>query len=120
MPLFEVMVPQSGADPLESELVRDRFSFGAALLPPIWALMHGLWLEMFGWIVGLVLIIVAGLFVGGTAAFWLYVLFALWFGSAASDLRIAALARSGYRDAGARVAADDMMAEHDFIVEQAP
>ena len=71
--------------------------------------MHGLWLEMFGWVVGLVLILVIGLFVGSTAAFWLYVLFALWFGSAASDLRVAALARTGYLDAGARVAADDMM-----------
>lgn len=120
MPLFEVMVPQSGADPLETELVRDRFSLGAALLPPIWALMHGLWLEMLGWVVGLVGIIVIGTFVGGTAAFWLYVLFALWFGSAASDLRVAALSRSGYLDAGARVAANDLMAEHDFIAEQAP
>ena len=93
MPLFEVMVPQrctTGADPLESEFVRDRFSFGAALaLPPIWALMHGLWLEMFGWVVGLVsdhgrpvCSLAARRHSGSMRCA------ALWFGSAASDLRV--------------------------------
>ena len=118
MPLFEIVMPRSGADPLGTALIRDGFSWGAALMPPAWALLHLMWLEMFGWFVITLLISVTGLFIGGAAAFWLYVLFALWIGFAASDLRIAALTRRGHVPAGARIAKDEFLAEHDWLEEK--
>ena len=118
MPLFEIVTPRTGSDPLKTTLIADRFSWGAALLPPVWALMHALWLEAFGWFVMTVLIAVAGLFIGGEAAFWLYVLFALWFGFAASDLRLAALKRRGHVPAGTRIAEDEYLAERDWLEEK--
>lgn len=117
MPIFEVLVPRRSADLMDIELVKDRFSWGAALLPPVWALAHRLWLEAFAFVVGLVLILVIGLFAGGEAAFWLYVLFAGWIGSSAGDLRIAALTRRGYDHAGTRVAGDALLAERDWLEE---
>jgi hypothetical protein len=116
MPLFEVMTPRGSDDPLETIIVRDGFCWSAALMPPLWALIHGLWLEGFGWLVGLVLIVVAGLFVGDEAAIWLYVVFALWIGFTAADLRVDALRREGYRLAGIRVAEDEFMAERDWLL----
>ena len=119
MALFDILTPPDGTDPFDARLIEDRFSWGAVLLPPVWALMHGLWLEMFGWTVGVVLIVVLGLFVGGAASVWLYVLLALWYGFAASDLRIAALKRTGYIASGTRIAEDEFLAERDFIAEKA-
>ncbi len=120
MPLFEVLMPPDSADPFAAELVRDKFSWSAALVPPLWAILNGLWLEMFAWGLATLLIVVAGAFFGGEAAVWLYVLMALWFGFSAADLRIAALMRSGYVAAGARIASDEMLAERDFLLERAP
>lgn len=119
MPLFEILTPRDSADPLQAQLIKDEFSWSAALVPPLWALLHQMWLEVFGWCVGLVLIVVAGLFIGNEAAFWLYALFAVWIGLAAADLRIAALRRAGYRTAGNRIAADEMLAERDWLQETA-
>ena len=58
-----------------------------------------------------------GSFIGAEAGFWLYVLFAIWIGFAATDLRLAALKRSGYTHAGSVVAEDDMLAERDWLAE---
>ncbi len=115
MPLFEVLTPRDSTDPLETVLIRDRFCWSAALVPPLWALIHGLWLEAFGWFVGLVLIVVSGQFFGTEAATWLYILFALWIGFAAADLRRAALKREGYVLSGVRIARDEMTAERDWL-----
>ena len=118
MPLFEIMMPRAGGDLAQTTVLADRFSWGAALVPPVWALYHGLWLESFGWIVLTVLIVVAGLFLGGATAFWLYVLLALWLGFAASDLRMAALKRRGSVPVGTRIAEDEYLAERDWIEEK--
>ncbi|MBU1175189.1 MAG: DUF2628 domain-containing protein [Alphaproteobacteria bacterium] len=118
MPLYQILVPRDGADPLETELVRESFSWSAALMPPVWALLRGLWLEAFGWFTGLVLIVVVGLFAGMDAALWLYVLFAVWIGFSAADLRLAALRRRGYAHAGTRIAESDMLAERDWLTKR--
>ena len=118
MPLFEIMTPRTGGDLAQTTVLADRFSWSAALVPPVWALSHGLWLESFGWIVLTVLIVVAGLFLGGAAAFWLYVLFAAWIGFAASDIRMAALKRRGNMAAGTRIAEDEYLAERDWLEEK--
>lgn len=118
MPLFEIVTPRTGSDPLKTVFIGDRFSWGAALLPPVWALIYALWLEAFGWFVMTALIAVAGLFIGGEAAVWLYMLFALWIGFAASDLRLAALERRGNVSAGTRIAEDEFLAERDWLEEK--
>lgn len=118
MPLFEVMTPRDSADPADIELVRDRFSWGAALVPPVWAILHGLWLALALWFAGLIVIGVVGLFAGDAVGYWLYALFALWYGFAASDLRVGALRREGYVAAGPRIAADQLLAERDFLEER--
>jgi hypothetical protein len=67
--------------------VADRFSWSAALLPPVHALVHGLWLLLALWVVGTVAIIASSLVIGGEAAFWIYALFATLIGFEASSFR---------------------------------
>jgi hypothetical protein len=119
MPLIEILTPPDSTDPLKTQLIRDRFSWGAALVPPLWMLAHHLWLETFGWCVGALAIAVLGLYLGGNAAVWLYVLYAAWTGFAASDLRVSALRRKGYAQTGTRIAQDEMAAERDWLAETA-
>lgn len=77
--------------------IADRFSSFAALLPPAYALAHGLWLLLVGWI-GLVLVVVGiGVVAGGDAAFWSYVAAALLIGFEAPTLRRVRLGRAGWR-----------------------
>lgn len=76
--------------------VPDRFSWFAALLPPIWALAHGLWLALLGYVAGVILIVAVSLWVGADAGFWLYVLFAVLIGFEAPNLRRRALRRRNF------------------------
>lgn len=75
--------------------VADRFSWSAALLPPVHALVHGLWLMLAVWVVVTAAIAGLGLWVGGEAAFWLYVAFALGLGFEASGFRRARAGKGG-------------------------
>lgn len=68
--------------------VPEKFSWFAFLLPPVFALYHGLWLMLVLSVVAIVALIgIGATVIGGSAAFWLYVLMALWCGFAAPDLR---------------------------------
>jgi hypothetical protein len=78
-------------------VVPDRFSWFAALLPPVFALAHGLWLELLAYVVLVVLLGFASRLIGDDASFWIYVVFAIWIGFEASALRRSALARKGWR-----------------------
>ena len=97
--------------------VADRFSWSAALLPPVHALVHGLWLLLLVWIVGIVAIGVSGLWVGGKAAFWLYVLFAVLIGFEASSFRRVKTGRRG-RYRGEVIAAGEDLALVDYLKRQ--
>ena len=95
--------------------VADRFSWSAALLPPVHALVHGLWLLLTLWVVGTVAIIASSVVVGGEAAFWLYVLFATLIGFEASSFR---RVKTGKRGAAYRtevIAADEDLALVDYL-----
>lgn len=76
--------------------VPDRFSFLAALLPPVFALAHGLWLELLGYVAAVALIALASLWLGAAAGCWLYLLFAALLGFEAAAIRRAALRRRGW------------------------
>lgn len=98
--------------------VADRFSWSAALLPPVHALLHGLWLLLGVWVLGTLAIIALSVLVGGEAAFWLYALFAALIGfEAASFRRVKAAKRGGlYRTE--IVAAGEDLALVDYLKRQ--
>jgi hypothetical protein len=86
------------------EAVPDRFSWFAALLPPVYALVHGLWLALAGYVVAVLALVVGSFWIGADAACWLYVLMAALIGFEAGTLRRLALARRGYVHGGDRIA----------------
>src|SRR5262245_10146592 len=77
-------------------LVPDRFSWFAALLPPVFAVVHGLWLELVAFVVAIALIVLASTWLGSEAGFWIYVLLAVWLGFEAGAIRRRALRRQGF------------------------
>ncbi len=78
-------------------VVADRFSWFAALLPPVFALLHGLWLLLFAWVAIVLGTGVIGSFLGWDAAFWTYVLLALLIGFEAPTFRRVKLGRKGWQ-----------------------
>ncbi len=103
--LYTLHAPQPGTDKLP-EAVAEKFSWFAALLPPVHALAHRLWDQLGLFVLGLGIIAVTARFIGPDAAFWLYVLLALACGFAAPGARRRALGRRGYEPAGHRIAPD--------------
>lgn len=95
--------------------VPEKFSWFAALLPPVYAVAHGLWIELLGWGVVVVALVALAPYIGSGAAFWLYVLFAILIGLEASALRRGALRRGGWRHAAEIVAAEPDVAEVEWI-----
>jgi hypothetical protein len=96
-------------------VVPDRFSWFAALLPPVFGMVHGLSLGLVLYVAGVVVIAVAGLYFGADTAFWLYVLFAALIGWEAPSLRRRALRRRGYIYRAERIAPADDVAQVDWI-----
>ena len=92
MTLFAIFERQAAAP----VVVAEKFSWLAFLLPPVWAIMHGLWLELVVYVVKVVALVLLASFIGDTATVWLYWLLALWIGFAAPSLRRKALARRGW------------------------
>lgn len=94
-------------------VVPDRFSWFAALLPPVFALVHGLWLEFFVYLVLVALLSASSVAIGDDAAFWVYVVLAVWMGFEAPALRRGALRRRGwhYRTDVIAVAEDQAVVE---------
>lgn len=100
--------------------VADRFSWSAALLPPLHALVHGLWLLLAGWVLGTAAIVALSLWTGGEAAFWLYVLFAILIGFEAPAFRRVKTARAGGVYQGDYVAAAEDLALLEYMKRQDP
>jgi hypothetical protein len=75
--------------------VADRFSWSAALVAPVHALVNGLWVMLGLWVVKVAVLAALSLWIGGGAAFWLYVLLAAWFGFAAAGFAHRKAARAG-------------------------
>lgn len=103
MTLYAIFAPstESGALPLA---VPEKFSWFAALLPPVHALVHRLWDQLALYLVGLAMIVVAERWTGADAAIWLYIVLAIACGFAAPGARRRALKRRGYHDVGHRLA----------------
>ena len=99
--------------------VPETFSWAAALVPPLYAMAHGLWIEFVAWGVVLAAIVGLGMLIGAEAAFWLYVLFAVYLGFEAPALRRSHLARDGWRHVAEIVAPAADVAEVEWIKRRA-
>lgn len=114
MTLYSVYERQNDAP----AAVADRFSWSAVLVPPVHALVHGLWLLLAIWLVGTIAIAMLGVWVGAEAAFWLYVLFAILIGFEAPSFRRVRTAKRGGRYQGEIVAAAEDLALVDYLNRQ--
>lgn len=110
MTLYAIFDPKPGK-PLLPAAVPEKFSWLAAILPPVFLLAHGLWLELVGFALAVVALVLATPLLGADAAFWLYVLGAVWLGFAAPGLRRHALAWRGWTHRGARLAPSAELAQ---------
>lgn len=119
MSLYQVLQrPEGVVDPLPNSgavFIKDRFSWLAGLLPPVWAIVHGLWLELVIWIAAMIALGAASMIIGDEAVFWLNVLVAILIGLEATNIRTAALRRKGYQPLGDIIAGAEDLAEMEFI-----
>jgi len=95
--------------------IEERFSWFAALLPPLWAIAHGLWIELIIWIVLMAALVALSFGIGDEAGFWLYVLGASLLGFEAATVRLRALERRGYQPMGEMVASGEDIAEMEWV-----
>jgi len=110
MTLYAIFDPRPGRRELP-EAVPEKFSWLAAILPPVFLLAHGLWLETVAWLLKVVALVVLSRFIGDDAASLAYVIGAVWLGFAAPGLRRHALQWRGWRHRGERVAVSAQMAQ---------
>ncbi|OYW98433.1 MAG: hypothetical protein B7Z15_22130 [Rhizobiales bacterium 32-66-8] len=112
--LYAIFDPKPGRPDLPAA-VPETFSWLAAMLPPVFLLAHGLWLELVAWLLGVVALLVLAGVMGDEAALALYVLVAVWLGYAAPGLRRHALHWRGWSHRGERVAVTADMAQLEAI-----
>ena len=86
--------------------IPERFSWFAALLPPIHALTHRLWDQLGLFVLGVVALFFAARYLGPDATIWLYILLAIACGFAAPGVQRRALKRRGFVPLGHRLSAD--------------
>jgi len=96
--------------------VPERFSWFAAILPPLFALINGLWLLLVFWIA-----LVGGLFyisrvIGDDAATSLYLLVALFMGFEAPAFRRDGLLARGFIWRGDLIASGEDIAQRDYLL----
>lgn len=102
-------------DAIAPAVVPEKFSWTAAIVPPVHALHHGLWLGLVLYLVAVAALVVAGLWLGGEAGFWLYVLLAAWYGFEAPALRRAKLRRQGWIYRTDVIATAPELAQRDWL-----
>jgi hypothetical protein len=98
--------------------VPDRFSWLAALLPPVFAVLHGLWLVGVFWVALVLGLAYISRVIGTDAATWIYILVALFMGFEAPAFRRDALLARGYLWRGDMVSSGADIAERDFLAQQ--
>lgn len=120
MSIFRVMyrpdVLEPGSDLRHLKLIEDKFSWTAAIVPPAYALAHGLWFELVLYIVALLVVWFIGSGLGADAGVWTYILLCIWIGFEATSFRLSALRRKGYRADGDIVAEDEMLAAKAWVM----
>ncbi len=95
--------------------IADRFSWFAALLPPVFAIAHRLWLLLGAWVLAVVAIAGFAVWGGADVAFWLYVLVAAYIGLEAAGFRRRRMDRIGFAYRTDILAADEDFALMTFL-----
>jgi len=108
--LYAIFDPQPGK-PALPVAVPEKFSWLAAVLPPVFFLRHGLWLECLAYGLKIVALVILAGFIGDDAALLLYGLLAIWLGFAAPGFRRHGLSWRGWRHRGDRIAASADLAQ---------
>jgi hypothetical protein len=103
------------APPEAPVVVPDRFSWSAAVLPPVYLVLRGLWLELIGFVLVVLLVAAIGVWLGMSAAVYIYLLLALLFGWEASALWRGALRRKGWRHSSEVIAAAPDLAQVEWL-----
>ena len=119
MAVYVVMEPPGrGHEADETSFVRDGFSWFGFLVPPLWLLWHRRWIEAGLAFVTIALIAVAAeAFAMSLPGASLVLLVMLYVGLEAQALRLAAMARHGWRQWGVIVADDLEDADSRYAVE---
>jgi hypothetical protein len=99
--------------------VPERFSWTAAIVPPLFALLNGLWLLLIFWIALVAGLAYIGRVIGDDAAFWLYVLVAVFMGFEASAFRRDGLLARGFVWRGDIVSQGEDLAARDYLLQAA-
>lgn len=99
--------------------VPDRFSWLAALLPPVFAVLNGLVLLLVFWIALAAGLLYASRVIGADAAFWLYVVVAIFLGFEAPAFRRDGLLARGFIWRGDVVARGEDIAARDYLLKTA-
>ena len=127
MTVYAVYEPPLEARDLESRaeelvFVKEGFSWGALLVPGIWLIYRGMWLELFAFCLLLLLLrwVLGGSDVGGAVLGWTMIAIIVLFAFEANDLRGAALERRGYKVAGIATGPDRDSAEFSFFQSWLP
>lgn len=110
MTLYAIFDPKPGKPDLPVA-VPEAFSWLAAILPPVFLLAHGLWLEVVAWVLAVAALVMLAGIIGDDTAVLLYLLGAIWLGFSASSLRRYALRQRGWRQRGERVALNAELAQ---------
>ena len=116
MTLYSIHARTKDAMP---QAVAEKFSWFAALLPPVHALVHRLWVQLMLSVTAPVALVFSAPVIGPAAMFWLYVLFAVAMGFAASGARQRALHRRGYHFLTYRVDVDADLARLSVLENRA-
>lgn len=95
--------------------VAERFSWFAMLLPPVFALLNGLWLLLLFWVALVMGLAYAARLIGPEASFCLYALVALFLGFEAPALRRDWLLFRGFQWRGDIIAQAEDLAQRDFL-----
>ena len=98
--------------------VPEKFSWLAALLPPLFGLLHGLWVETLVFGLAVALLVLASLWLGPAAGLGLYLLLALLIGFEASAIRRAALLRRGWAYRAEFFAPDGDLAQTQWLASR--
>lgn len=106
---------RNDAAPEAPAVVPEKFSWLAALLPPVFGLVHGLWLELVAFVVAVALIVVSSFWLGAETGVWFYVLLAFLIGFEAPALRRGALRRKGWIYRTELVAAAEDLAQVQWL-----
>ncbi len=91
----------------DSLLIKEKFSWFAFLLPPIWAIANNLWVELILFIAAVIFLSLLNPIIGSEASFWLYILGSFWIGVEACSILTRSKKRKGF------VAMGDLLAQND-------